>query len=66
MIPDIDFGKDVSIVMLNPTMSKDSEFECKNPSYTEYYRATAFNDIKEGLGQTWLCTYKKSMCSRRA
>ena len=59
MTPDIDFSKDVSVVMLDPTMSIDPEFECKNPSYTEYYRVTAFSDMKEGIGQTWLCMYKK-------
>ena len=61
MTPDIDFSKEVSVVMLDSTMSKDSEFECKNPSYTEYYHVTAFNDMKEGIGQTWLCMYKKQM-----
>ena len=61
MIPDIDFNKDVSIVMLDPTTSKDPKFECKNPSYTEYYRVTAFNDMNEGMGQTWLCMYKKKI-----
>lgn len=61
MTPDIDFSKDVSVVMLDPTMSIDSEFECKDPSYTEYYRVTAFSDMKEGMGQTWLCMYKKKM-----
>ena len=61
MIPDIDFSKDVSIVMLDSVKRTDSEFECKNPSYTEYYRVTAFSDMKGGLGQTWLCMYKKKM-----
>ena len=44
MTPDIDFNNDVSVVMLDPTMSIDSKFECKNPSYTDYYRITAFSD----------------------
>ncbi len=61
MTPDIDFSRDVSIVMLDPAMSIDAEFECKDPSYTEYYRVTAFSDMKEGMGQTWLCMYKKKM-----
>ena len=38
MIPDvIDFSNDVSMIMLKPTTPTDKEFECKNPSYTEYY-----------------------------
>ena len=61
MIPDIDFDNDVSVVMLDPNLPIDSDFECKNESYTEYYRVTAFSDMKEGIGQTWLCMYKKKM-----
>ena len=61
MVPDIDFSKDVSIIMLAPTMSIDAEFECKNSSYTEYYRVDAFSDMQEGIGRTWLCMYKKKM-----
>ena len=31
MVPDIiDFGNDVSAVMPDPVMPKDTEFECKN------------------------------------
>ena len=62
MIPDvIDFSNDVSMVMLKPTMPTDKEFECKNPSYTEYYRVSAFDDIKDKVGRIWLCMYMEKV-----
>ena len=49
------------MVMLKPTTPTDKEFECKNPSYTEYYRVSAFDDIKDKIGQIWLCMYRKKV-----
>ena len=62
MIPNvIDFSNDISMVMLKPTTPTDKEFECKNPSYTEYYRVSSFDDIKDKIGQIWLCMYRKKV-----
>ena len=47
--------------MLDLIKPIDYEFECKNPSYTDYYRVNAFSDPKEEMGQIWLCMYKKKM-----
>ena len=49
---------DVAIVQLKTTAHVDQEFVCNNDEFTDYYKTQSFYDMQEGIGQTYVLTYK--------